>query len=110
MPIYRIRCSSCDKQEDIFRSIANMDELPDCCGERMGRMVCAPMVTTDIPAYQSMATGEIVEGRAAHREHLKRNRLIEVGNEVPKPSTPKNSPEKRREEIARVVYDKLRYA
>lgn len=41
----------------------------------------APMVMPDIKGYQSMATGEWVGSRSTHREHLKRNHLVEIGNE-----------------------------
>jgi hypothetical protein len=39
-------------------------------------------VMGDIKPYQSMADGSIIEGRAQHREHLKRHGCVEVGNEV----------------------------
>lgn len=42
----------------------------------------APMVMGDIQPYKSMATGEVIEGRRQHREHLKSHGLIEVGNET----------------------------
>lgn len=45
----------------------------------------APYVRTDLAPYRSMRTGEIVRGRAEHREHLHRHELIEIGNERPKP-------------------------
>lgn len=35
----------------------------------------------DVPAYRSMITGEMIEGRKAHREHLARHGMQEVGNE-----------------------------
>ena len=35
----------------------------------------------DLNPYQAMATGELIEGRRQHREYLKANQLIEVGNE-----------------------------
>jgi hypothetical protein len=38
-------------------------------------------VRTDLAPYRSMRTGEIIRGRAAHREHLSRYGLTEVGNE-----------------------------
>ena len=44
-------------------------------------------ITVDIPAYKSMVTGEMIEGRKAHREHLKRHALIEIGNENVKPAS-----------------------
>lgn len=80
MPIYRIACD-CGHEEDIFRPLARYDELPDHCGAKMHRAICLPMIASDVPAYKSMATGEMIEGRAQHRAHLKKHKLIEVGNE-----------------------------
>ena len=42
----------------------------------------APDVRGDIEPYQSMATGEMITSRSKHREHLKANGLIEIGNET----------------------------
>lgn len=47
----------------------------------------APYVVRDIPAYRSMKTGEMIDGRRAHREHLKQHDLVELGNEMPKLET-----------------------
>jgi hypothetical protein len=50
-----------------------------------------PMVHGDIEPYRSMRTGELITGRAEHREHLRRHGLIEVGNErlpLPRPVEP----------------------
>lgn len=93
MPIYSMHCESCGKEEDIYRSIRNMDkDLPHCCGEQMRRKVVAPMVAADIHPYKSMVTGEMITSRSQHRAHLKQHGLIEVGNEtkhlMPKPVTP----------------------
>lgn len=38
-------------------------------------------VIRDIEPYQSMITGEMITGRAQHRDHLKRHGRREVGNE-----------------------------
>jgi hypothetical protein len=43
--------------------------------------LAAPLVQTDLAPYRSMRTGELIGGRAQHREHLARHGLIEVGNE-----------------------------
>jgi hypothetical protein len=43
--------------------------------------VNAPAVMADIAGYKSMATGEWINSRSTHREHLKQHRLIEIGNE-----------------------------
>lgn len=70
----------------------------------------APYVMGDLAPYQSMVTGEMIDGRAAHRAHLKQHGIIEVGNETnslkPKPIAP---PAGRKEILARVAYEKLRY-
>lgn len=39
------------------------------------------MVIPDIAGYRSQATGEWIGSRSSHREHLKANQLIEIGNE-----------------------------
>jgi len=53
----------------------------------------APYVCSDVAPYRSMRTGEMISGRAAHREHLKRFDLVEIGNErLPLPSTPGPAP------------------
>lgn len=87
MPIYAMRCS-CGAEQDIYRSVADMDrDLPTCCGEPMTRKVCAPFVAADLPAYQAVAvdkaTGKmpVIDGRVQHREFLRRNGYVEVGNE-----------------------------
>ncbi len=43
--------------------------------------LAAPYITSDYKAYRSTHTGEMIEGRAAHREHLRRHGLVELGND-----------------------------
>ena len=81
MPVYRTKCSICDTESDIFRRVAEYNDLPICCGAQVSRKICAPMVTVDVPEYRSMATGEMIRGRAMHREHLRKHDLVEIGNE-----------------------------
>lgn len=107
MPLYAIRCAKCERGEEIYRSFANYNDLPECCGERMTREVSAPMVVNDIQPYRSMVTGEIINSRSRHREHLKDHGCIEVGNEK---LTPKPVPiPGLKETIIKVAADKLRY-
>lgn len=87
MPIYGVKCNTCGKEDDIFRSLANYDDLPECCGIRMERVLSAPMVIADIQPYISMKTGEVIKSRSHHRDHLKSHGLIEVGNETAKKKT-----------------------
>lgn len=39
-------------------------------------------VRGDIPAYKSMITGEMIEGRSQHRAHLRQHGCVEVGNDL----------------------------
>lgn len=73
-------------EQDIFRSLANYNDLPEHCDKPMQRVICAPMVIADIQPYQSMITGEMITSRSQHRNHLKANGCIEVGNETPNPN------------------------
>ena len=41
----------------------------------------APMIMTDIQPYKSMIDGSMITSRSHHRNHLKYNGCIEVGNE-----------------------------
>jgi len=73
MPIYRIKCDACGQSQDVFRTVATYDDLPDCCGQRMHRVICAPAVHADLPGYESPVTGKWIEGRSARREDLLRS-------------------------------------
>jgi hypothetical protein len=42
----------------------------------------APMVMPDIQPYQSMIDGSMITSRSKHREHLRDNNCIEIGNET----------------------------
>jgi len=107
MPIYRIRCSACEAEQDIYRALKDYDDLPECCGKPMQRRICAPMVLNDIQPYRSMVTGEWINSRSRHKEHLKDHGCIEVGNEklTPKPIEPPGL----KETLINVAADKLRY-
>lgn len=107
MPIYRVRCSACEAEQDIYRAFKDYDNLPECCGQRMERRICAPMVIGDIEPYQSMVTGEIINSRSRHREHLKDHGCIEVGNEK-LTSKPITAPPGLKETLVQVAAEKLR--
>jgi hypothetical protein len=72
----------------------------------------APMVMPDIEGHISMADGSWISSRSKHRENLKRNHCIEIGNDVPMQQKPpelsKQSMEARKRQIAELAYAKLR--
>jgi hypothetical protein len=72
----------------------------------------APMVMPDIEGHISMADGQWVGSRSSHRENLKRNNCIELGNDVPTQQKRHELSRKEREHLKRtlaeVTYAKLR--
>jgi hypothetical protein len=72
----------------------------------------APMIIPDIPGHISMADGTWVDSRSKHRENLKRNGCIELGNDAPMqqkaPELSRKSMEARKRQIAELAYAKLR--
>jgi hypothetical protein len=73
----------------------------------------APMVIPDIAGHISMADGSWVGSRSAHRENLKRNNCVEIGNDVPTQQKPieisRKEQEARKRQIAEIAYSKLNY-
>ena len=63
----------------------------------------SPDVMPDIAPYRSMVTGEMIESRSKHREHLERHGYEEVGNDSSlfnaRKGIPDVSPQKRKELI-----------
>jgi hypothetical protein len=72
----------------------------------------APMVMPDIEGHISMADGQWVGSRSSHRENLKRNNCIEIGNDVSfeqkKHELSRSENESRKRQIAELAYAKLR--
>lgn len=95
-PIYEHCCPKCGKARDVFRTIAEIDNAPLCCGAPMSRQVSAPHVVGDIQPYMTVAadkeTGkrQFITSRSKHKEFLRRNGYEELGNEKFTPSAPKD--------------------
>jgi hypothetical protein len=66
-------------------------------------------VMNDITPYQSQIDGSMITSRSHHREHLKRHGCIEVGNEKIEHRAATVVPGLK-EEVARRVYENLRYS
>jgi hypothetical protein len=73
----------------------------------------APIVMSDIEGHISMADGQWVSSRSKHRENLKRNNCIEIGNDVPteqkKHEFSRKEHQERKRQIAEIAYSKLNY-
>ena len=72
----------------------------------------APTVISDIQGHISMADGTYIDSRSKHRENLKRNNCIEIGNDVPMQQKVHEisikDQEARKRQIAELTYEKLR--
>lgn len=68
--------------------------------------VAAPFVMADIQPYKNMVDGKMITSRSHHREFLKANRLVEVGNEV-KAHTQKQAPRVDREQLRRDIHQSM---
>ena len=73
----------------------------------------APMVVPDIEGHISMADGTWISSRSKHRENLKRNNCVEIGNDIPmeqkKVEFSRKEQEARKRQIAEIAYSKLNY-
>lgn len=91
MPIYVYQCPQCKAKAEEFRHVDQRDNAPECCGKEMQRRIMPTMVQADIQAYRSVAidkeTGRPAEihSRRQHREFLRRNDYVEVGNDFVTP-------------------------
>lgn len=93
MPLYDLACRSCGVVTEALIPLADFNKalLPCECGGERYRKIAPLRVISDIEPYQAMgtdiATGKapMITSRSQHREYLKRNGYVEVGNEKPKP-------------------------
>lgn len=91
MPVYQYKCAdeSCGKLQDAYNTVENRHLGPLCsCGRETVKVICAPsMVMPDIKPYKAVAGDQRwITSRAQHREFLRENDLVEVGNEGRPPS------------------------
>src|ERR1700754_625734 len=101
MPIYEWACDTCGAQIDVHRSVADY-RVPPEHDHPMQRVIGAAYAHGDITPYKALTgdmMGKEITGRKAHREFLKRNRLVEVGDQKPA-DTSKMRPTIQKGEIA----------
>jgi len=111
MPIYTLKCHACDRTEDVYRTVADIDrDLPECHGQRMTRKLCAPMIAADIRPYRSVVTGEQIDGRSQHREHLRKHHLVEIGSEKQPEFKAPDVSRDLRADLAPIVHAKAKFA
>lgn len=74
MPVYSYKCE-CGMRFERLLPVARFDEPQECeyCYRIAQKVIKAPAVHADIPAYVSTVTGKLIDGKAARREDLKRS-------------------------------------
>ena len=107
MPLYQVICRVCKKERELFLKLAEFENLPECCGEMMGRVIVPTNIMPDIKPYKSMQTGEMIGSRSKHRNHLKEHNLIEIGNEKQIPPKPYEPSKKEKYELRREIFQRL---
>lgn len=110
MPNYTVTCDKCGHTEDIVRSLSEHGNWPKCHG-KMRQIIKSPQLTPDIQPYKAIATDvatgkpPVIGSRREHKEFLRRNNYVEVGNE--KMSAERKHDTVSKQEIKRVM-DQIR--
>ena len=115
MPIYCWRCPTCGRGREVVRAVADY-QLPETCGcgAAMQRELTPAYVNPDIQPYRATAgdmAGKFITSRVEHKKFLKRNKLVELGNDPIRPTDKMRKTVSRkeiREELRKVVPDALR--
>jgi putative FmdB family regulatory protein len=88
MPLYTYQCPECGASKDGVASVSERHLAAPSCHGQMKLIIVPTLVMDDIAPYMAVAgdmAGKTISGRREHREYLKRNRLVEVGNEPIRP-------------------------
>jgi hypothetical protein len=109
--LYTVECGRCGKRSDLALPLIEWGNWPDCCGEKTRQVILPKEIMPDIAPYRTVAADidgsrKHIGSRKEHREFLKRNRLVELGTEIPKSKAPEYDPGPRkefREDIRRAI-------
>lgn len=74
MPIYDAYCHKCKRTETYVRSVANCLDTPECCGEKMAKVILsAPMGYVHNIAYTSPIDGRPITTKQQRADDLARS-------------------------------------
>jgi putative FmdB family regulatory protein len=89
VPLYDWLCEHCGSAQEVLRPVAQALDPVFCkCGVPMVQQLSPAYVHGDITPYKAVTgdkAGQWITSRQQHKEFLKRNRLVEVGTDKPKP-------------------------
>lgn len=92
-----------NKVYEVENGVVLIDELPPVAD-------AGYFVMNDIKPYRSMIDGSEISSRSKHNAHLRQHKMVEVGNEKPKPKVVNHKAirEKRRRHVADAVYGRTK--
>lgn len=113
MPLYVYECGHCGDTTEQVNTVSERHTGAPTCHGVMRLTIQPAYVTPDIAPYIAVAgdrMGKPITSRKEHREFLKRNRFIEVGNEPVKPIKNDTRPTKGAvaQELKRVIQPYVR--
>lgn len=74
MPLYEAQCKKCGSNTTYVRKIAECLNTPDCCGEKMMKVILtAPVGIVEEIYYTSPIDGKPITTKQARIEDLRRN-------------------------------------
>lgn len=86
--MYDFLCGKCRKVHEVYRSMADCLDGPKCCGKKTERFYSGNYrLTMDIEPYMTVAADKQtkervwIRSRQEHKEFLRRNGYVEIGNE-----------------------------
>lgn len=87
-PVYEWKCQKCQKVHEVYRALKDYQLGVDCCGKPTQRYFQGSyQVTPDIEPYMTVAADKqtqkrvYISSRREHRDFLRRNGYVEIGNE-----------------------------
>ncbi len=97
MPSYTFECQGvCRNSRTVYLSLAEHETAKFYCCKKPMQQAFVPVQTMrDIQPYRAVAvdkaTGKapMITSRSEHRDFLRRNNYIEIGNDIPKHTEPK---------------------
>jgi hypothetical protein len=97
MPSYPTICDVCGDERDFYLSIADHGKWDDCCGQKRRQVYTPAAIQSNGHLYEYKAVAAdvasggkppVITSKTQHKEFLRRNGYVEVGNETPKPRAP----------------------
>lgn len=77
MPLYSYQCPVCDDIRDEFRSVAQRNDAPECCGEKMKKLIGGYGVIDDVDPYYDDDLETYIKSKQHRRRVMKEKDVSE---------------------------------